>query len=59
MLWSSKLQTETALSTMEAEYIALSTSLKQLIPLKRLVESVWNAVGLDINKLITIKSTVW
>ena len=59
MLWSSKLQTENALSTMVAEYIALSTSLNQLIPLKRLVESVWNAVGLDINKLITIKSTVW
>ena len=59
MLWSSKLQTENALSTMVAEYIALNTSLNQLIPLKRLVESVWNAVGLDINKLVTIKSTVW
>ena len=44
---------------MVAEYIALSTSLKQLIPLKCLVESVWNAIGLDINKLITIKSTIW
>ena len=44
---------------MVAEYIALSTSLKQLIPLKCLVESVWNAVRLDINKLVTIKSTVW
>ena len=59
MLWSSKLQTETALSTMEAECIALSTSLNQLIPLKRLVESVWNAVRLDINELITIKATLW
>ena len=40
VLWSSKLQIETALSIMEAEYIALRTSLKQLIPFKRLVESV-------------------
>ena len=40
VLWSSKLQTKIALSTMEAEYIALSPSLKQLIPFKRLVDSV-------------------
>ena len=59
VLWSSKLQTETALSTMEAEYIALSTYLKKLIPLNCLVESVWNAVRLDINELITIKANLW
>ena len=31
--WSSKIQTITALSTTEAEYIALSTSLREVIPL--------------------------
>ena len=31
--WSSKLQTEIALSTAEAEYIALSSSLHEVIPL--------------------------
>ena len=31
--WVSKMQTITALSTMEAEYIALSTSLREVIPL--------------------------
>ena len=31
--WASKMQTITALSTMEAEYIALSTSLREVIPL--------------------------
>jgi len=32
--WSSKLQSEIALSTTEAEYISLSTSLRDLIPLQ-------------------------
>ena len=31
--WASKMQTEIALSTMEAEYIALSTSCRELFPL--------------------------
>ena len=31
--WASKMQTITALSTTEAEYIALSTSLREVIPL--------------------------
>ena len=31
--WASKIQTVTALSTTEAEYIALSTSLREVIPL--------------------------
>jgi hypothetical protein len=33
VLWASKLQTEIALSTMEAEYIALSTACRDLFPL--------------------------
>ncbi len=32
ILWKSKLQTEMALSTMEAEYVALSTSCQDLFP---------------------------
>ena len=33
VIWSSKLQTEIALSTTEAEYIALSQSLRDVLPL--------------------------
>lgn len=36
--WCSKLQTEIALSTTEAEYIALSQSLRDVIPLMQLLE---------------------
>jgi hypothetical protein len=40
LFWQSKLQGQVALSTMEAEYIALSTSLRSLLPLKSLVAEV-------------------
>jgi hypothetical protein len=38
IIWSSKLQTQIALSTTEAEYIALSQSLRETIPLMQLLE---------------------
>ena len=40
ILWVSKLQTEIALSTMEAEYIALSTGMRELLGLRKLVQEV-------------------
>ena len=36
--WSSKLQTEIALSTVKAEYIALSSSLREVIPLMTVMD---------------------
>jgi hypothetical protein len=38
IIWASKLQTSIALSTTEAEYIALSTALREVIPLMELIE---------------------
>jgi Reverse transcriptase (RNA-dependent DNA polymerase) len=38
ILWQSKLQPLIALSTMEAEYIALSTALQSLLPLKAVLQ---------------------
>jgi len=46
ILWQSKLQTETALSTMEAEIIALSACCRELFPLIDMVESLTAAVNL-------------
>jgi hypothetical protein len=40
MLWASKMQTEIALSSTEAEYIALSQSMREILPLMWLVEEV-------------------
>ena len=38
--WCSKLQTEIALSTTEAEYIALSQAMREVIPFMTLLEEV-------------------
>jgi len=38
IVWKSQLQTHILLSTMEAEYLALSTALKVLLPLKWLIQ---------------------
>eukprot|EP00804_Cyclotella_cryptica_P027579 CCRYP_007520-RA/>CCRYP_007520-RA protein AED:0.02 eAED:0.02 QI:0/-1/0/1/-1/0/1/0/173 len=47
VLWRSRLQTEIALSTMEAEYVALSTACKDLLPLVSLIRELSDAVGVD------------
>jgi hypothetical protein len=44
LLWGSRLPTETALSTTEAEYIALSQSMRKLIP-------IWE-VALEMQKIV-------
>ena len=38
ILWASKLQTEVALSTMEAEYIALSQAMHEILPACGLIQ---------------------
>jgi len=48
ILWVSKIQSEIALSTTESEYIALSTALRDVIPIKGLIE--------EINKAYNLKS---
>jgi hypothetical protein len=59
IIWQSKLQELIALSTMEAEYNALSTSLKEVLPVQRLVQAIGKTIGLGDDLLTTIKTTVW
>jgi hypothetical protein len=40
LLWASKLQSEVALSTTEAEYIAISLAMRNLIPLQSLLQDI-------------------
>ena len=44
LMWVSKLQTEVSVSTMMAEYVALSTAMRDMLPLKRLVKTVAKVV---------------
>ena len=48
LLWISKLQSEVALSTTEAEFIALSNSLRDIIPISTLLNEISAALKLTI-----------
>ena len=57
--WASKLQTETALSTMEAEYISLSQALTVLLPLRIVLAEVSTALSLKSDPHSVIRSTIF
>ena len=48
--WASRLQTEIALSTSEAEYIALYLALRKVIPLMTLMKDLQKICPVDITK---------
>ena len=58
-LWVSKLQTEIALSTLESEYIALSTSMRDLLPIRRLVDEMRMNMDEEVGNSISITSKVF
>ena len=51
LLWVSKLQTYIALSTLHSEYLALSRSVRALLPLKSLIKEVIDNLGIDSENL--------
>jgi hypothetical protein len=59
VIWTSKLQSEIALSTMEAEYNALSFAMRSVLPFKALVHSVTRGIGLDSDNVASFRTTVW
>ena len=59
LTWASRLQTEIALSTVEAEYIALSTAMKDLLPGRALLKDIGAKLQLSFCKESVIMSKVW
>ena len=59
LVWSSKLQDSIALSTMMAEYYALSTAMRDVLPLRNLIMTVAKAMGIPEEHLSTFKVTCW
>ena len=59
VIWSSKLQTEIALSTLEAEYIALSSAMRELVPARRLLKEIGLRCKLDFVKSAMVHSTIF
>ena len=58
ILWFSRMQTEIALSTTEAEYIALSTAAREVLPLRELITELTNWTSLT-NSNPTIHCTLF
>jgi hypothetical protein len=58
VIWTSKLQSSIALSTMEAEYNALSTAMRDLLPFRNVVTTVARSVGLNDEIVSSFKTTV-
>ena len=57
LLWVSKLQTEIALSTLHYENVALSHSVRALLPLKSLIKEVIENMGIDSDSLKFVSSS--
>jgi len=58
VLWITRLQDRIAISTIEAEYVALSISMRDLPPFKRLVESIFTGVGIEKYQQFNIRCKV-
>jgi hypothetical protein len=58
VVWQSKLQTDIAASTMEAEYNACSISMRDVIPLQNLAREIIRGLGFDEIRLTTFRTTV-
>lgn len=59
ILWKSQLQTEISLSTLEAEYSALSASMRTLLPLKSMLSEIVVALNLPPQFKSTIRCRVF
>ena len=57
LLWVSKLQTEIALSTLHSEFVALSHSVRALLPLKSLIKEIIDNLVIDSDNLKFVSSS--
>ena len=58
IIWKSKLQDQVALSTMEAEYIAASVVMRELLPMRQILTYICDNLEIERPKESTV-STVW
>jgi hypothetical protein len=59
VLWVNRLQTDIATSTVEAEYSALSTAMRDVLSIKMLATEISENVGLTQEPLTHFRTTVW
>eukprot|EP00957_Ditylum_brightwellii_P067611 5132173-Ditylum_brightwellii.AAC.1 len=59
IVWTSKLQTEVALTTTKAEYIAISHAIREAITLMRLLNEVKGSIHIDMDEKADFKCRVF
>jgi len=59
LIWVSKLQSLIALSTVEAEYIALSQAMREVLPMRELLSEIGEKQGLNFVKPCLTHSTIF
>ena len=57
LLWVSKIQTDIDLSTLHSEYVALSHSVRALLPLKNIIKEGIDNLGIDNDNLKFVSSS--
>ena len=57
--WTSKLQNEIALSTLEADYIALSQAIRELLPQRELLQEIGDKMKLSYTQPSILHSSVF
>ena len=57
--WSLKLQSEIALSTLEVEYIALSTAMQEMLPMCRLFQEIGSVMKLKLEEKGLLHSVIF
>jgi len=59
LIWKSQLQSAVALSTLEAEYAALSAATRVLLPIRAMIEEAGQALGLPYTLTSTVRARVF
>ena len=59
IVWSSRLNDSIALSTMMAEYYALSSCMREVLPLRDLTKGIAKGLGISDDVVSDFKTTVW
>ena len=59
VLWSSKLQTDITLSSTAAEYVAFSMAMRELLPLRALLQELGTHLDLPLISESLVRSTVF
>ena len=59
IIWASKLQTEITLSSTAAEYVAFSMAMRELLPMRALLQEISSKMGLSVLSNSLVRSAVF